>query len=228
MFLRDRATQAEYCDRPDLPPDERCAVYRQLDRINRLLHTAATIQEPLIRILGDSRSTRITVLDLGAGDGALGREIELFARARGRDWRVTSIDSSVDSLTLGTGGRRVAGNVCALPFADDSFDVVLASQMTHHLTDREAVRHFAEAWRVSRDLVLILDTHRNILALGFITLLLAALGFSRTFRADAALSVRRGWRINEWRALAAQAGLRGAEIKVIRGARIWLTARKTG
>lgn len=227
MFLRERSTQAEYCDRLDLPLEEVRAVYRQLDRINRLLGTADSIQAPLIQILGQSRCPRLTLLDLGAGDGALGRQIEALALARGWDWRVTSVDFSMASLALGDGERRVAGHVCALPFVDDSFDVVFASQMTHHLTQAEAAGQFAEAWRVSRDVVFILDTHRNTFALAFISMVLATLGFSRTFRSDAALSVRRGWRVGEWRALAAQAGMGDAEIRVRHGARIRLMARKT-
>jgi ubiquinone/menaquinone biosynthesis C-methylase UbiE len=32
----------------------------------------------------------------------------------------------------------VAADVCALPFAANTFDVVMASQMTHHLSDEES------------------------------------------------------------------------------------------
>lgn len=226
MFLRERSTQAEYCDRPDLTPAEVRSVYHQLDRIHQLLHSAESFQTPLARWLGESRVQNASLLDLGAGDGAMGRHLEAWAQTKGWNWRVTSIDSSLVALSLGTGERRVAGNVCALPFADDSFDVVYASQMTHHLSDDEVVQHFAEAWRVSRDIVCIFDTHRNIFALGFIQILLSTLGFSREFRSDAALSVRRGWRVPEWESLAGRVGIPNAAIHLQHGARIRLLARK--
>ena len=226
MFLRERSTQAEYCDRPDLTPAEVRSVHHQLDRIHQLLHSADSFQAPLARWLGDSRVHNVSLLDLGAGDGAMGRHLEAWAGTKGWNWRVTSIDSNFTALALGTGERRVAGNVCALPFANDSFDVVLASQMTHHLSEDEVVRHFAEAWRVSRDIVCLFDAHRNVFALGLIQILLSALGFSREFRSDAALSVRRGWRVPEWELLAARAGISGAAIHLQHGARIRLFARK--
>lgn len=226
MFLRQRSTQAEYCDRPDLSAAEVRSVYRQLDRLHHLLHSAHSFQAPLARWLGESRARNVSLLDLGAGDGAMGRRLETWAQTRGWNWRVTSIDSNPTALSLGAGHRRIAGNVCTLPFADESFDVVYASQMTHHLSDAEVVQHFAEAWRVSRDIVCLLDAHRNVFALGFIQVLLGALGFSREFRADAALSVRRGWRVPEWRWLAVRAGIPGAAIRLLHGARIGLLARK--
>jgi hypothetical protein len=37
MFLRERATQAEYCDRPDIPDADLAANYHHLGRFNRLM-----------------------------------------------------------------------------------------------------------------------------------------------------------------------------------------------
>ena len=62
----------------------------------------------------------------------------------------------------------VTGSALQLPFADGSFDLVVASQMTHHLTDEEVVQHWREAWRVTRDAIFICDLHRNA---GFYALL---------------------------------------------------------
>lgn len=226
MFLRERSTQAEFCDRPDLTEPEARGVYRQLARINRLLHTADSFEEPIARLLGEARSQNVSLLDLGGGDGEMGRTIEAWARSRGWNWRVTSVDSNFAALSFGAGAGRVAGNVRALPFADGAFDAVFASLMTHHLSDDEVVQHFAEAWRVSRDILCIFDAHRNVFALGLIRAILTAFGFSREFRSDAALSVRRGWRVPEWRLLAARAGIPNAIINVQHGVRIRLLARR--
>ena len=226
MFLSQRTTQAEYCDRTDLPVGEVRAVYQQLGRIHRLLHSADAFQRPVARLLGEARSRKVSLLDLGAGDGTIGRSIESWARGRGWDWRVVNLDANVTALGLHGRGLNVAGNVCALPFADESFDVVIASQMTHHLTDADVVRHFAEARRVTRDVLCIVDAHRNIGALWFISMLLRTLGFSPEFRSDAAMSVKRGWRVREWRGLAAKAGLVDASVQLRFGARVELLARK--
>src|SRR6185369_14703961 len=83
MFLSQRATQAEYCDRTDLPSSEVADNYRQLARFNRLLQVTDPFQRLLVRWLGRGQVKKLSMLDLGAGDGSIGRSIESWARHRG-------------------------------------------------------------------------------------------------------------------------------------------------
>lgn len=226
MFLSARARQAEYCDQPDLPLGEVAANYRQLARFNRTMLVADAFQRVLGRWLGRARVQRLSLLDLGAGDGSLGEGIETWARRHGWDWRVTSLDCNLNALSLGPRRRRVAGSVCALPFRDGSFDVVISSQMAHHLTDEETVRHFQEAWRITRDALFLTDAHRNAGAFCFMWVVLRALRMTPQFRSDGLLSVRRGWRVGEWRHLAAVAGIPNARVRLYYGSRVILQARR--
>ena len=226
MFLSQRATQAEYCDRPDLPLSAVADNYRQLARFNRLLLVSDPFQRLLVRWLERGNVKRLSILDLGAGDGSVGRSIEAWARRHGWTWRVTNLDMNVGALWLNPGGRNVAGAVGALPFADNCFDVVIASQMTHHLTDEEAVQHFREAWRVTRDALFLTDAHRNAAALCVIWGVLRLMRVSPQFLSDGILSVRRSWRVGEWRELAARAGIPSARVWLYYGSRVMLQARK--
>ena len=226
MFLRQRATQAEYCDRTDLPLADVMENHRQLSRFNRIMLVSDPFQRLLVRWLGRRNVTTLSLLDLGAGDGLIGRTIEAWARRRGWDWRVTNLDMRPGALQLGGGCRNVAGGVCALPFADDSFDVVIASQMTHHLTDEETIQHFREAWRVTRDAIFLTDAHRNIGALSVIWAVLRLMRVTPHFLSDGVLSVKRGWRVGEWRELARRADIPSARIWLYYGSRVMLQARK--
>jgi len=226
MFLSQRATQAEYCDRLDLPPSEVADNYRQLARFNQLVRVSDAFQRLLVRWLGRDHVKTLSILDLGAGDGFIGRSIEAWARGYGWEWHVTSLDLNFTALKLGARARSVAGSVNALPFADGSFDVVIASQMAHHLTDEETVRHFREAWRVTRDALYLADVHRNAGALCIIWGLLRVLRVTPTFLSDGLLSVRRGWRVGEWRELATRAGISPARVTLAYGSRVMLQARK--
>jgi len=226
MFLSQRALQAEYCDQPDLPLAEVAANYRQLARFNRLVLVADPFTRLLVRWLGRKRVARLTLLDLGAGDCSLADHLENWGRRHGWEWRVTSLDLNWRALGLRSRPRRVAGSVCALPFPDASFDVVIASQMAHHLTDAQTVQHFREAWRVTRDALFLADTHRNAGALCMVWALLRTLRVTPHFLSDGLLSVRRGWRLSEWRALAAQAGIPSARVSLYYGSRVFLQARK--
>lgn len=226
MFFSRRATQAEYCDRPDLPPAAVADNYRQLARFNRLLLVADPFQRLLVRWLGRNQVKQLSILDLGSGDGSTGANIEQWAQRYGWKWRVTNLDASVPALRLGSANRRIAGSVCALPFANNSFDVVIASQMAHHLTEDETIQHFREAWRVTRDALFLTDAHRNIGSWCVMWALLRCLRVTPEFLSDGLLSVRRGWRVKEWRELADRAGLRFATVWLYYGSRVMLQARK--
>ncbi len=93
--------------------------------------------------LGASDATRL--LDLGAGSGRHTHE------GLRRGCSVVALDLNLADLrALGdtAGGSGVSGDATALPFDDDAFDVVIASEVLEHVTDDEAAA--AELARVLR------------------------------------------------------------------------------
>jgi len=229
MFFGRRSTQAEYLDTPGRGAAEIAADYRELGRINRLFHFSHPFQWVLQRRLGPHRCRQLNLLDAGAGDGMLGRDLAKWAGQRDWRWQFTNLDLNPAALDLSPHPLNVAGSVLKLPFADGSFDAVLCSQMTHHLAnDEEVAQHFREAWRVTRDILIISDLHRNAALYGLVWLSTLLCGCSRLLRADGLTSVRRGFRLPEWRALAARAGIPGARVSLYFGTRVLLEARKAG
>jgi ubiquinone/menaquinone biosynthesis C-methylase UbiE len=92
------------------------------------------------------------VLDVGTGPGVLLAEI---ARSR-PDLRVTGIDLSADMISraernVGEFTERVTArvaDVCDLPFAEDTFDLIVTSFSLHHWEDVEtAARELARVLR---------------------------------------------------------------------------------
>ncbi|MBC8002544.1 MAG: methyltransferase domain-containing protein [Opitutaceae bacterium] len=227
MFFSARSTQAEYFDAPTRSFQEVCDGYRHLGQVNRFFHFAEPFQRLIPRFLGAVRCQNLTLLDLGAGDGTLGRELSLWAEKRGWQWRFTSLDLNPQALSLNRHHANVAASVTDLPFKDGSFDLVIASQMTHHLdSDTDICRHFAEAWRVARQAVFLNDLHRNPALFGFIWILLHMRPYPRHFREDGLISVKRGFRVGEWRDLARLAGMKKARVWFYFGAKVMLYAPK--
>lgn len=224
--MRERSTQAEYFDTPGLSQARRGSAYRELDRLNQFFHFSHTFVSRLPRWLGKPRCERLEILDVGAGTGLLGKRISEWASRRGWDWRVTNLDMNPCPLDSCRGEKFVTGSALQLPFADSSFDLVIASQMTHHLTDKEVVQHWREAWRVTRDGVFICDLHRNAGLYGMLWLMMWLLRTDKQVFADGLISVERGFRRAEWRELAAQAGISEARVSLYYGTRIVLQARK--
>jgi demethylmenaquinone methyltransferase/2-methoxy-6-polyprenyl-1,4-benzoquinol methylase/phosphoethanolamine N-methyltransferase len=108
-----------------------------------------------------------SVLEVGCGTGALTQR----ARARvGPDGRVCGIDPSAEMIAVARGKAARAGvdidfrvaSIEALPFEDDSFDVVLSSLMMHHLPGDLKSAGLAEVGRVLKQggRLLIVDFKR--------------------------------------------------------------------
>jgi SAM-dependent methyltransferase len=226
MLLRERSNQAEYFDLPDRSEPEVTAAFRDLNRANSLFRFSHPFEAVLPRWLGQKNCERLDILDVGAGTGLLGKTLTEWAQQRGWQWRFTNLDNNPLALKIGGQPNGVVGSALQLPFADGSFDLVVASQMTHHLTDEEIVTHWREAWRVTRDAMFICDLHRNALLYALVWLTLHLMRADRTVLEDGLISVRRGFRRDEWRALAARAKIPAANIWRYHGTRIVLQARK--
>jgi SAM-dependent methyltransferase len=105
-----------------------------------------------------------TVLDIGSGPGLLACEMAAEVGALGS---IEGVDPSESMLAIARGRRPpdsaaeirfVAGDACALPFADERFDAVVATQVYEYVDDMPTA--LAEAFRVLRPggRVLVLDT----------------------------------------------------------------------
>jgi ubiquinone/menaquinone biosynthesis C-methylase UbiE len=98
----------------------------------------------------------------------------------------------------------------SLPFHDASVDVVLASQLLHHLTPESGTALLGELNRVARVGVIVADLRRHpIAAIGF-WLAARAMGLHPVTRRDGVTSVRRGFTLRELGELLRVAGISGS------------------
>jgi SAM-dependent methyltransferase len=96
-----------------------------------------------------SRKMRMTVprvLNIGAGNGYLEQ------RAMGLGWEISSLDPDPGPVNrlLEKGITAYQGYMEKMPFANDSFDVVVASEVLEHLNDRQLQDGLGEVMRVLR------------------------------------------------------------------------------
>ncbi len=224
MFLSRRNTQEEYFD-SERPIDEVAGFFNSLNRVNRFFDFAEPFRNLLPKLLTPLQCRSLTILDVGAGDGALGKIVEAWAQEQGWNWRVINLDMSLAALSLHSRGTNVVGSAIRLPFQTGSVDVVIASQMAHHLTDGDVTLLLREAWRVASRAVLMCDLHRNAGLFMALKLLFCFQSHSAVFKADALLSVKKAWRVKDLAKLARAAGLQPT-VKLYFGARVILHATK--
>lgn len=92
------------------------------------------------------------VLDVGSGNGS-------YALAWSKRHKVVALDYSHSLMCANPMSLRVEGTVFALPFADETFDLVFSGAMLHHVDD--VVAALRELRRVSRGIVAAIEPNRN-------------------------------------------------------------------
>ncbi len=149
----------------------------------------------------------MTLLDIGTGAGDIPERARERAARRGVRLATVGLErtTAVAELARARGSRVCVGDALALPFRDNSFDLVTCSQVLHHFESPDDLTILREMARVARRLVVVADLRRSWAAAAGIWASSFALGFHPVSRHDGVLSVLRGYRRAELRALVAQA-----------------------
>jgi SAM-dependent methyltransferase len=220
MNLGTRSRDEEWMDTVPVPPGDFASCLGDLGRVNLVTRAQAPTLAFLRRAARDwPRGRPLRVLDVGSGGGDMLRRIARWGRRRGQALDLVGLDLHPHSTLAAEAAtppglpiRYVTGDVFALDPAQ-RFDLILSSLFTHHLADTDVVRflRFMEeragrGWFVN-------DLHRHALALQGFRLLSWAAGWHRFVRHDGAVSVRRAFRVADWRALLAEAGIEGARLR---------------
>jgi len=190
----------------DGPLDERLldGNLRDLARVNRWLG-GAELSERAIAPLAMNNFV-LSILDVGTG----GADIPLSLARDGREITGTDIRPEIVAAATRSAsrGRVVVREGELSDEADDSFDVVHASLVIHHLDPAAAVSFLTDMGRVARQAVVINDLDRGWRWWAGAWLLTRIATRNAYTRHDAPLSVRRAYTEKELVKMAQQAGLR--------------------
>ncbi len=152
-----------------------------------------------------------TLLDVGTGTGDIPRAVAAAARRHEIGLRLVGIEriraAAEAAVAAGGGLAAILADGGALPVRPRSVDVIVASQVLHHLPRETAVRWIANFDRVARRAVVLADLRRSRLAMAGVWLASYALGFSGVTRSDAVVSLRRGYTRPEFNEMLQAAGV---------------------
>jgi len=200
----------ELLDDPAADPEVVTASLRNIARANRWFGGSAAMRRGLARALrGLSPGTTVTLLDLGTGLGDLPRAAVRWAARRGVRLVPVGLERSPVAARLAAAGGVPCVVACAglTPLRNRSVDVVLVSQVAHHLSDQSAVRLFRECDRVARQAVVVADLRRGRLGPLAFWVGARALRFDPVTVADGMTSIRRGYTPAQLRGLLRAAGV---------------------
>ncbi len=213
MTLAISPLGCEALDQPGAPPAVVEATLRDIARVNAWLGGRAAAAFGLDLLLNGTVPTRpLTLLDVGAGSGDIADHLKRRAARRGIPLAPLAVERHPVAARLcrQAGLPTAVSNGGQLPLADRSVDVVLASQLLHHLTRDSAAELLRELDRVARLGVIVADLRRHPVAALGIWLASYALALHPITRQDGVTSVRRGFTRWELGELLRQARVSGA------------------
>lgn len=220
----------ELLDHPDADP---AMVTRSLGNIavsNRWFGGWWAVRRGLRRVLdGVPAGTTLTLLDVGTGFADLPHAAARWAQRRGVRLVPLGVERHRTAAALARANGVATALACAsaLPIRAGSVDLVIASQLVHHLSPEAGVALLAAADRLARRGVIIADLRRSRWALAGFWVGSRLLRFDPATRADGLTSVRRGFTARELAALLSLAGVSG-RVERTPGFRLvasWRTAR---
>ena len=190
--------------------------FRDIETINRLFGGWSLVLKHVSPFL---ESGDASILNVATGGADVPRAILRWSRKKDRKISISAVDSSAVVLDIAREATRgepaislLEGDARQLPFADNSFDLVLLSLTLHHFDDATAERVLREIMRVAKRGIIVNDLSRAYLPAGLIWLTTRLLGMNRMTKNDAPLSVLRARTPDEYRRLAECAGLQHATI----------------
>jgi len=184
----------EILDSPDIDPKIVTRSLADVARANALFGGISSalgeLKDALKQLPRDA-----TLLDVGTGLGDIPCRAREEARRNGVELTTIGLDAAAELAEASKCSVDVS--VCAdarhLPFADNSVDIVMCSQVLHHFAGDEATALLREMDRVVRVRVIVSDIRRSWFAAAGLWLASFPLRFHAVSRHDGVVSVMRGF-----------------------------------
>lgn len=211
--LSIRAQEEEQMDAAALSPEIYDAVLKGLARVNAVTLTARPTLNFLKRAQKDKQPFRL--LDVGFGDGGMLRAIWHWAHKRDIPCELVGIDLNPKSARVALAHQPFGATITYrtgdyADLAHEPWDYIVSSLVTHHMDDAQRHAFLGFMADNARRGWFINDLHRHAFAYHGYPLLARLIGVHRIVREDGQLSIARSFRISEWQAMLAEAGLTSA------------------
>ena len=230
--FRKRSNELEHLDKGDYTPEEYEGCLVELRRINAWLGDTRALSQTLLAEVEHLDLRSFSVLDVGAGSGELLRAAARWTKKSNRAGMFVGVELNARSARAIAEESRQFPEITAvqadgflLPFADNAFDYVICSLITHHFTDTAVVAFLKELSRTARRSIFVIDLYRNPLAYYLYSTVGRLFLYNRLIREDGALSILRSFTPDELERLAQQAGLKEIKVRQVFPARLVLSGQ---
>ena len=199
--FRYRTTEEEVMDNFDLQGEELKRTLQDLDKVNKWLGGNRITIDGIQKLLPEEPSGIIRILDVGCGNGSLLREIAIYGKKEGLNFKLVGIDANEHAIAIAREPANEFPEISfqALNIFSDSFeemeaDIILCTLTLHHFRDdqiKELLKLFLKNSRIG---IVINDLQRSPLAFRLFQVFCAVFINNEIARKDGLISIRRGFR----------------------------------
>lgn len=205
----------EFIDRPDTDPALLREEVRLLEILNRYSWGQQLMIEYVQECIESFNLKSMTILDLGTGAADIPRAIARWAAKHSFPLTIVAVDVNPVVLQVAREACRQCPQIRlerqdlrTLPYAAESFDLVLCSMALHHFAMPDAVTILRRIQEVARLRYVVNDLRRNWFAIWLMELLTRTIIRRGIVRHDGPRSYWSAFTIAELRNMARQAELR--------------------
>ncbi len=216
--LRDRRLQPELMDQPGIDPAVHAAALRGLDRINVASRTAPSLWRAIQRTTGVRPGDPLRILDVACGGGDVARGLWKWGRrdgvaiaVHGLDISQTAVERAISNTPEASAVTYAVADALRGPLPV-GFDVITCTLFLHHLRDHEAVELLRRMADSAGRAMVVSDLRRSVAGYWLAHAACQTLTRSPIVHVDGPRSVEGAFTIDEFRLLAAEAGLGGMHI----------------
>lgn len=202
--LRQRSRQQELLDDFHGNEKELEAVFKDINRVNRLLGGNHITIRAVGDLLRQHPKEQFVIMDVGCGDGTILREIAKYCRKHAFKTQLIGIDLSVDALKIARSASTEfpeisykVQDVLTLTKTDLNCDILISTLTTHHFTNEQLPMMLAQFARLAKIGFVNNDLHRSRVAYYLFKLFSMVFIKTRTARIDGLISIRRGFKKRE-------------------------------
>jgi 2-polyprenyl-3-methyl-5-hydroxy-6-metoxy-1,4-benzoquinol methylase len=213
------ANSPELIDRPGIDQALLWEELKVLESANRRFGGHRLILDFIRQFLCATQDTSLRILDLATGGADIPRSIAAWFRERHWPVTITAVDRNPEILKYARESCRdwpeiylEQHDLQALPYASESYDLVLCSLALHHFSAADAVGILRRMQEIARVGYIVSDLRRNCVAIWITKVLARTLIRSHMMRHDALQSCRAAFTPGELRRMAQQAGLEHFQI----------------
>ena len=144
----------------------------KLDIINRFLGGNSVTIQGLEKLLKHQpKKKKITIIDLGCGNGEILRDVAKFGRKNNFSFKLIGVDANLEAIKYAKELSKEYSelsfktlNVLSEDFEKQSYDIVLCTLFLHHFKNKELISFLKKITQKATIGVVVNDLHRHKLA----------------------------------------------------------------